>query len=253
MLDIKRLTKVYGKNFKAVDDLSLSVKKGEIFGFLGPNGAGKTTTIKMIVGLLKPTEGSLSIGGKDILKETIAAKLMIGYVPDEPILMEKIKGIEYLDFIADIYGVSLQKRRERVEKLSAVFKLQNALQDIVSGYSHGMKQKLSLIAALLHQPELWILDEPLTGLDPESAFLLKKMMRNHVKHGNTVFFSTHLMEIAERVCDRIGIIHKGKLLFTGTIEELKETKGEATLEQVFLEVTGSEAEQMDFSYLDASE
>ncbi|HPX97133.1 MAG TPA: ABC transporter ATP-binding protein [Thermotogota bacterium] len=253
MLDIKRLTKVYGKSFKAVDDLSLSVKKGEIFGFLGPNGAGKTTTIKMIVGLLKPTEGSLSIGGKDILKETIAAKLMIGYVPDEPILMEKIKGIEYLDFIADIYGVSLQKRRERVEKLSAVFKLQNALQDIVSGYSHGMKQKLSLIAALLHQPELWILDEPLTGLDPESAFLLKKMMRNHVKNGNTVFFSTHLMEIAERVCDRIGIIHKGKLLFTGTIEELKETKGEATLEQVFLEVTGSEAEQMDFSYLDASE
>ena len=253
MLDIKRLKKVYGKNFKAVDDLSLSVKKGEIFGFLGPNGAGKTTTIKMIVGLLKPTEGSLSIGGKDILKETIAAKLMIGYVPDEPILMEKIKGIEYLDFIADIYGVSLQKRRERVEKLSAVFKLQNALQDIVSGYSHGMKQKLSLIAALLHQPELWILDEPLTGLDPESAFLLKKMMRNHVKNGNTVFFSTHLMEIAERVCDRIGIIHKGKLLFTGTIEELKKTKGEATLEQVFLEVTGSEAEQMDFSYLDASE
>ena len=131
--------------------------------------------------------------------------------------------------------------------------MQNALQDIVSGYSHGMKQKLSLIAALLHQPELWILDEPLTGLDPESAFLLKKMMRNHVKNGNTVFFSTHWMEIAERVCDRIGNIHKGKLLFTGTIEELKKTKGEATLEQVFLEVTGSEAEQMDFSYLDASE
>ena len=253
MLEIRHLTKVFGKNFKAVDDLSLSVKKGEVFGFLGPNGAGKTTTIKMIVGLLKPNEGSISIGGKDIQKDTIAAKLKIGYVPDEPVMMEKIKGIEYLDFIADMYGVPLQKLRERVEKLTTAFKLRNALRDIVAGYSHGMKQKLSLVAALLHQPDLWILDEPLTGLDPESAFLLKKMMQNHTESGNTVFFSTHLMEIAEKLCDRIGIIHQGKLLFTGTIEELKKEKGEATLERVFLEVTGSEAQQMDFSYLDASE
>jgi ABC-2 type transport system ATP-binding protein len=252
MLKINSVTKNFKKAVNAVDTLSLSVRKGEIFGFLGPNGAGKTTTIKMIVGLLKPTEGSIIVGGYDTQKKPVQAKLKIGYVPDEPVLMEKIKGIEYLDFIADIYEISLEKRRERIPRLAKTFKIDGALNDIVSGYSHGMKQKLALTAALLHNPELWILDEPLTGLDPESAFLLKKMMRNHVENGNTVFFSTHLMEIAEKVCDRIGIIHQGKLLFTGTVEELKRSKGEATLEKVFLEVTGSEAEQMDFSYLDTS-
>jgi ABC-2 type transport system ATP-binding protein len=252
MLKIDSVTKNFKKAVNAVDTLSLSVRKGEIFGFLGPNGAGKTTTIKMIVGLLKPTAGSITVGGYDTQKKPVQAKLKIGYVPDEPVLMEKIKGIEYLDFIADIYEISLEKRRERIPRLAKTFKIDGALNDIVSGYSHGMKQKLALTAALLHNPELWILDEPLTGLDPESAFLLKKMMRNHVENGNTVFFSTHLMEIAEKVCDRIGIIHQGKLLFTGTVEELKRSKGEATLEKVFLEVTGSEAEQMDFSYLDTS-
>lgn len=251
MLEIKDLTKVYGNSFMAVDHISLSIKKGEVFGFLGPNGAGKTTTLKMIVGLLKPTEGTIKVGGVDTAKDSIAAKMKIGFVPDEPVFMEKIKGIEYLDFIGDIFQLPLDKRRERIQKLAMAFKLESALDDIVSGYSHGMKQKLALTAALMHNPEVWILDEPITGLDPESAYLLKKMMKNHAENGHTVFFSTHLMEIAEKICDRIGIIQKGKLLFVGTVEELKKSKSEASLEKVFLEVTGSEAEQVDFSYLDS--
>ncbi|MDD2334647.1 MAG: ABC transporter ATP-binding protein, partial [Mesotoga sp.] len=243
--------KIYSGSVKAVDDVSLTVKEGEIFGFLGPNGAGKTTTIKMIVGLLQPTSGSIHIDNIDVLTSPVEAKMKMGYVADEPLVMEKITGIQYLNMISDVFLVPPKTRAERASKLLQNFKLSDAIKDPVSTYSHGMRQKLSLVAALIHNPDLWILDEPIVGLDPESAFILKQMMRNHVKAGNTVFFSTHVMEVAERICDRIAIINKGKLEFVGTVEELRKLRGKGSLEELFLEVTGSETENGDFSYLDA--
>jgi ABC-2 type transport system ATP-binding protein len=251
MIEIKNLTKVYSGSVKAVDGLSLSVRKGEIFGFLGPNGAGKTTTIKMIVGLLKPTEGTINIENIDIVSSPVKAKMKMGYVADEPLVMEKITGVQYLNLISDVFQLPPEVRIDRATRLLRNFKLADAVKDPISTYSHGMRQKLSLIAALIHNPDLWILDEPIVGLDPESAFILKQMMRNHAKTGNTVFFSTHVMEVAERICDRIGIINKGKLEFVGTVEELRTLRGQGSLEQLFLEVTGSETENGDFSYLDA--
>ena len=251
MIEIRNLTKIYSGSVKAVDDVSLTVKEGEIFGFLGPNGAGKTTTIKMIVGLLQPTSGSIHIDNIDVLTSPVEAKMKMGYVADEPLVMEKITGIQYLNMISDVFLVPPKTRAERASKLLQNFKLSDAIKDPVSTYSHGMRQKLSLIAALIHNPDLWILDEPIVGLDPESAFILKQMMRNHVKAGNTVFFSTHVMEVAERICDRIAIINKGKLEFVGTVEELRKLRGKGSLEELFLEVTGSETENGDFSYLDA--
>ncbi len=251
MIEIKNLTKVYSGSVKAVDGLSLSVRKGEIFGFLGPNGAGKTTTIKMIVGLLKPTEGTINVENVDIVSSPVKAKMKMGYVADEPLVMEKITGVQYLNLISDVFQLPPEVRIERATRLLRNFKLADAVKDPISTYSHGMRQKLSLIAALIHNPDLWILDEPIVGLDPESAFILKQMMRNHAKTGNTVFFSTHVMEVAERICDRIGIINKGKLEFVGTVEELRTLRGQGSLEQLFLEVTGSETENGDFSYLDA--
>ena len=251
MIEIRQLTKIYSGSVKAVDGVSMTVKRGEIFGFLGPNGAGKTTTIKMIVGLLKPTEGQIMIEDIDVASSPVEAKLKMGYVADEPLVMEKITGIQYLNLICDVFKIPPSVRAERAERLVQNFKLSDAIKDPVSTYSHGMRQKLSLIAALIHNPDLWILDEPIVGLDPESAFILKQMMRNHVKAGNTVFFSTHVMEVAERICDRIGIINKGKLEFVGTVKELRDLRGQGSLEQLFLEVTGSETENGDFSYLDA--
>lgn len=251
MIEIKNLTKVYSGSVKAVDGLSLAVRKGEIFGFLGPNGAGKTTTIKMIVGLLKPTEGTINIENIDIVSSPVKAKMKMGYVADEPLVMEKITGVQYLNLISDVFQLPPEVRIDRAARLLRNFKLADAVKDPISTYSHGMRQKLSLIAALIHNPDLWILDEPIVGLDPESAFILKQMMRNHAKTGNTVFFSTHVMEVAERICDRIGIINKGKLEFVGTVEELRTLRGQGSLEQLFLEVTGSETENGDFSYLDA--
>jgi len=251
LINLKNVTKVYSGGITAVNDVSLNVKKGEIFGFLGPNGAGKTTTIKMIIGLLSPTKGEIFVGNHNVQKEPEKAKSIMGYVADEPLIMEKLKGIEYLKFIADMFEVPTEKRTERVERLLKDFKLINAINDPVSSYSHGMRQKLSLIAALVHNPDLWILDEPIVGLDPESAYILKLMMRRHADAGNTVFFSTHVMEIAEKVCDRLGIISNGKLEFVGTFDELKELRGKGSLEKLFLEVTGSETKEMDFSYLDA--
>ncbi len=236
---------------KAIDDVSLTVKEGEIFGFLGPNGAGKTTTIKMIVGLLQPTSGSIHIDEIDVLTSPVEAKMKMGYVADEPLVMEKITGVQYLNMISDVFLVPPKTRAERALKLLQNFKLSDAVKDPVSTYSHGMRQKLSLVAALIHNPDLWILDEPIVGLDPESAFILKQMMRNHVKAGNTVFFSTHVMEVAEKICDRIGIINKGKLEFVGTVDQLRKLSGRGSLEELFLEVTGSETENGDFSYLDA--
>ncbi|HOY25704.1 MAG TPA: ABC transporter ATP-binding protein [Mesotoga sp.] len=252
MIEIRQLTKIYSGSVKAVDRVNMTVKRGEIFGFLGPNGAGKTTTIKMIVGLLKPTEGQIMIEDIDVISSPVEAKLKMGYVADEPLVMEKITGVQYLNLICDVFKIPPSVRIERAERLLQNFKLSDAVKDPVSTYSHGMRQKLSLIAALIHNPDLWILDEPIVGLDPESAFILKQMMRNHVKAGNTVFFSTHVMEVAERICDRIGIINKGKLEFVGTVKELRDLRGQGSLEQLFLEVTGSETENGDFSYLDAN-
>ncbi len=252
MIEIRQLTKIYSGSVKAVDRVNMTVKRGEIFGFLGPNGARKTTTIKMIVGLLKPTEGQIMIEDIDVISSPVEAKLKMGYVADEPLVMEKITGVQYLNLICDVFKIPPSVRIERAERLLQNFKLSDAVKDPVSTYSHGMRQKLSLIAALIHNPDLWILDEPIVGLDPESAFILKQMMRNHVKAGNTVFFSTHVMEVAERICDRIGIINKGKLEFVGTVKELRDLRGQGSLEQLFLEVTGSETENGDFSYLDAN-
>ncbi len=251
MVEIRNLSKIYSGSVKAVDDVSLTVKEGEIFGFLGPNGAGKTTTIKMIVGLLQPTYGSVHIDDIDVLTSPVEAKMKMGYVADEPLVMEKITGVQYLNLISDVFLVPPKTRAERASKLLQNFKLSDAVKDPVSTYSHGMRQKLSLVAALIHNPDLWILDEPIVGLDPESAFILKQMMRNHVKAGNTVFFSTHVMEVAEKICDRIGIINKGKLEFVGTVDQLRKLSGRGSLEELFLEVTGSETENGDFSYLDA--
>ncbi|MCD6103854.1 MAG: ABC transporter ATP-binding protein [Thermotogaceae bacterium] len=250
MIELVNVTKVYAGSVKAVDDVSLTIEPGQIFGFLGPNGAGKTTTIKMMVGLLRPTKGSIKVNGYDVIKDSTKAKASIGYVADEPLVMEKLTGAEYLKFVADVFRVSEELRRKRIPRLLDHFKLKDAVNDLVASYSHGMRQKLSLIAALLHNPSVWILDEPIVGLDPESAYILKQMMRTHADSGNIVFFSTHVMEIAEKICDRIGIISKGRLRFVGTVSELREARGQGTLEELFLEVTGSGTEKIDFSYLD---
>ena len=221
MIEIKNISKEYKKNKKVINDINLEIKDGEIFGFLGPNGAGKTTTIKMITGILEIDKGDILIDGKSIKKELIEAKKQIGLVPDNPDVFLKLKGIEYLNFMADIYEVSTQDRVKRIKELSEKFEINNVLNNKIESYSHGMRQKLIIIGVLLHNPKNWILDEPMTGLDPKSSFELKNMMREHANQKNTVFFSTHILDVAERLCDRIGIIDKGKLLFVGTYEDLK--------------------------------
>ncbi len=251
MIQLESITKVYSGSVKAVDNVNLEVRPGEIFGFLGPNGAGKTTTIKMVVGLLHPTSGKVKIFGEEMNTENVSLKKRIGYVADEPVVMEKLTGAEYIRFICDVFEVPFSERVKKTEQLLRSFKLESAIRDPVSTYSHGMRQKLSLISALVHDPDLWILDEPIVGLDPKSAFILKQMMRRHADAGNTVFFSTHIMEIAERVCDRLGIIGDGEIKFVGTVDELRELRGEGSLEELFLEVTSSEDEESDFSYLGA--
>ena len=213
MIEIKNISKEYKKNKKVINDINLKIKDGEIFGFLGPNGAGKTTTIKMITGILEIDKGDILIDGKSIKKEPIEAKKQIGLVPDNPDVFLKLKGIEYLNFMADIYEVSTQERVKRIKELSEKFEINNVLNNKIESYSHGMRQKLIIIGVLLHNPKNWILDEPMTGLDPKSSFELKNMMREHANQKNTVFFSTHILDVAERLCDRIGIIDKGKLLF----------------------------------------
>lgn len=243
MIKLKNLTKVYHQGrVKAVDVLNLEIRAGEIFGFLGPNGAGKTTTIKMMAGLLTPTAGEVIINGFPMSQNPLAAKRSLGFVPDNPDVWEKLSGLEYLQFLADVYRVSVAARRERLGELAAVFELQDVLGDSIQSYSHGMRQKLVLIGALLHQPPALILDEPMVGLDPRSAYLLKDILRRHCDGGSTVFFSTHILEVAERICDRVGIIHRGKLVAQGTMEEVKalHAGGEETLEQIFLEITGAD-------------
>jgi ABC-2 type transport system ATP-binding protein len=239
MLKINSISKSYNKGaVKAVDNISLDIKPGEIFGFLGPNGAGKTTTIKMIVGLLKPDSGSVHVGTVDAWKDPLKAKEMISYVPDNPEIYDKLKGIEYLNFIADMYGISKDKRQEKMDYYLEMFDIKDAVGDIIGSYSHGMKQKLVLTSALISEPELFILDEPMVGLDPKSAFNLKEIMRKMCDEGKTVFFSTHVLEVAEKICDRIAIISKGKIVAMGTMEELRShAKEKETLENIFLELT----------------
>jgi len=243
MIEIKNISKSYKKGKKVIDNINLTIKDGEIFGFLGPNGAGKTTTIKMMTGILQIDEGDILIDEKSIIKSPIEAKKQIGFVSDNPDMFLKLKGIEYLNFIGDIYEIPEAERGKRIEKLAKEFDIYEVLNDKIESYSHGMRQKIIIVSVLLHNPKNWILDEPLTGLDPKSAFNLKNKMKEHAKENNAVFFSTHILEIAEKMCDRIGIIHNGKLLFVGTHEEMKkEVKENASLEELFMEITKKDEE-----------
>ena len=238
MIEIKNVSKSYVKGKKSVDSLNLDIKDGEIFGFLGPNGAGKTTTIRMITGILEPDEGDVLIDGHSIKKEPLEAKKNFGFVPDSPDMFLKLKGIEYLNFLAEVYDVPMNERKERIEELTKKFEIFNELNSNIESYSHGMRQKIVICGALLSNPKNWILDEPMTGLDPKASFDLKEMMRTHTKKGNAVFFSTHVLEVAEKLCDRVGIINKGKLVFVGTFEEMKaKFKEQTSLEELFLEIT----------------
>ena len=241
MIKLENISKSYVKGKKSVDSLNLEIKDGEIFGFLGPNGAGKTTTIKMITGILNADEGRILVDDKDIKKESISAKKTIGFVPDTPDIFLKLKGIEYLNFMGDIYEVPKEIRKQRIEELTKKFEIYDNLNEEMQGYSHGMRQKIILCGALLNNPKNWILDEPMTGLDPKASYDLKEMMRKHAKEGNCVFFSTHVLEVTEKLCDRVGIINKGKLIFVGTFEEMKKKlKDNGTLEELFLEITQEE-------------
>ena len=238
MIKIENVTKSYIRGKKSVDNINLEIKDGEIFGFLGPNGAGKTTTIKMITGILNPDQGDIYIDGKSIKKEPIEAKKAFGFVPDSPDMFLKLKGIEYLNFLAQIYEVPEKEKKERIQKLTKKFEIYNNLNEQIESYSHGMRQKIVICGALLNNPRNWILDEPMTGLDPKSSFDLKEMMKEHSRKGNAVFFSTHILEVAEKLCDRVGIINNGKLAFVGTLDEMKTQFNENTsLEKLFLEIT----------------
>jgi len=233
------VAKSYNKGkVRAVDDLTLTVPSGEIYGFLGPNGAGKTTTLKMVVGLLRPDAGSIAINGFDVRTDALKTKSLATYVPDYPAVYERLTGLEYLNFIGDVYGVPKRERLERIDKWLEIFELGQAVGNPIQSYSHGMKQKIVLIAAILPAPRVMILDEPMVGLDPRASHRLKEMMREHCDAGGTLFFSTHIMEVAERICDRIGIIHKGRLVASGTMEELRRIdKEQQSLEHIFLELT----------------
>ena len=238
MIEINNVSKSYIKNKKSVDCINLQINNGEIFGFLGPNGAGKTTTIKMITGILSIDESDILIDGKSIKEDPVEAKRNFGFVPDSPDMFLKLKGIEYLNFLADIYKISAEEREKKIETLAKSFDIYESLNDKIQSYSHGMRQKLIVIGAMLHNPKNLILDEPMTGLDPKSSHDLKNLLREHTKNGNSVFFSTHVLEVAEKLCDRIGIINKGKLIFVGTYEEMKQKfKENASLEELFLEIT----------------
>jgi len=241
MININNITKSYNGTYKAVDNLNLEIKDGEIFGLLGPNGAGKTTTIKMITGIISPTNGTIEINDIDINKEPIKAKEQFGYVPDSPDMFLRLTGIEYLNFMADVYGVSKEDRTERIKEMSKRFGMESAIGDKIQAYSHGMRQKIILIGVMVHKPKVWILDEPMTGLDPKAAFTLKEMMREHADAGNTVVFSTHVLEVAEKICDKVAIINKGQLIFNGTLKSMKdEFKENESLEEMFLEMTENE-------------
>lgn len=232
MLKIEALTKAYGDK-KAVDNLSLHIQAGEIYGFIGHNGAGKTTTLKCVVGILGFEQGEIFINGSSVKASPVECKKQIAYIPDNPDLYDYMSGIKYLNFVADIFGVASEARQERIRKYAGAFELTKDLAQPISSYSHGMKQKLAVIAAWLHAPKLIIMDEPFVGLDPKAAFTLKEMMREHCNQGGAIFFSTHVLEVAEKLCDKVAIIKQGKLIQSGTMEEVR---GDESLEEVFLEL-----------------
>ena len=252
MIEINGLSKSYkGSGRLALDSLSLTVNDGEIFGFLGPNGAGKSTAIrpngagkstaiKCMTGILSFTQGTVKICGVDMNEDPVRAKKKIGFVPDEHLLYEGLTGRQYVNFIADIFGVDKSRREELTKKYADEFGLSDRLDETISNYSHGMKQKIAVIAALIHEPEVFILDEPMLGLDPKSAYILKKLMRDYADKGKTVFFSSHILEVVEKICDRVAIIDGGKLVAVCDIQELKEKRGDLSLEQLFLSLTGGE-------------
>ncbi len=232
MLRIENLTKCYGEK-KAVDNLSLNILPGEIYGFIGHNGAGKTTTIKSVVGIQTFDKGEIFINGVNIKSDPIAAKKVTAYIPDNPDLYEYMSGVQYLNFIASVFGISQKDLEERVEKYADLFEIKNDLGSAIGEYSHGMKQKLAIISALIHEPKLLIMDEPFVGLDPKAAHILKSLMRDLCDRGGSIFFSTHVLEVAEKLCDKVAIIKGGKLIKSGTMEEVK---GDESLEDVFLEL-----------------
>lgn len=234
MLYIKNLTKTYGEK-KAVDDLSLHIAPGEIYGFIGHNGAGKTTTLKSVTGILQFDSGEITIGGRSIRQDPIGCKAQMAYIPDNPDLYEFMTGIKYLNFIADIFGIPSDVRLERIRKYADLFELTDDLAEPIAAYSHGMKQKLAIISAWLHQPKLILMDEPFVGLDPKASHLLKGMMREVCDAGGAIFFSTHVLEVAEKLCDKVAIIKGGKLIRSGTMDAVK---GDDSLEDVFLELEG---------------
>jgi ABC-2 type transport system ATP-binding protein len=242
MIVVQELVKAYAKGSKrAVDSLSLRIPNGKIYGFLGPNGAGKTTTIKMVTGILGSDSGSVEIDGISMAKEPIRAKTRFGYVSDNPETFSRLKASEYLNFLGDVYGVPTELRVERVNRYSSLFKIRDVLDAKVSSFSHGMKQKLGLVGSLIHDPDNWILDEPMVGLDPEAAFDLKTLMRERADSGKCVFFSTHIMEVAEKICDEICILRSGALVYEGTIAGLRARRGsEESLEELFLELAREE-------------
>ncbi len=247
LLTIDSLSKTYrGSDIKAVDGISLELNGGEIFGFLGPNGAGKSTTIKCLTGIYAYQEGNIIVCGDDLKSNPVAAKKHIGYVSDEHIFYENLKAIDYINFVADVYEVDEALRKERVERLSSLLGLENRLNEKISSYSHGMKQKLSVICALVHDPEIWILDEPMTGLDPQSAFNLKQLMAEHAAAGKLVFFSSHVLEVVEKICTRVAIIDNGKIIADGSMDELKAKREDESLEHLFLALT-KEAEEVSQS------
>lgn len=234
MLRIENLTKTYGEK-KAVDNLSLHIAPGEIYGFIGHNGAGKTTTLKAVVGILQFDKGEVFIEGESIRKNPPACKQKIAYIPDNPDLYEFMTGIKFLNFIADIFGVPEEKRQERIRKYADLFEMTENLAQPIASYSHGMKQKLAIISAWIHEPKLIIMDEPFVGLDPKAAHILKQMMREICDEGGAIFFSTHVLEVAEKLCDKVAIIRNGQLIQSGTMQEVK---GDDSLEEVFLELEG---------------
>lgn len=233
MIEIKNVTKTYNGEKKAVDDISFNVNDGEIFAFIGHNGAGKTTTIKSIVGILDFEQGDILINGKSIKKQPIECKKEMAYVPDNPDLYENMKAIDFINFICDMYEVDKAERKERIEKYSKMFEMTDNLNDEISSFSHGMKQKVALISALAHNPKILIMDEPFVGLDPKAVFDMKEIMKQMCKEGKTIFFSTHILEVAEKLCSRFAIIKQGKIVKVGKMSEIK---GDESLEQVFLEL-----------------
>ena len=234
MLKIEHLTKTFGEK-KAVDDLSLHIAPGEIYGFIGHNGAGKTTTLKSVVGIQKFDEGEITVCGTSVKADPLTCKKQIAYIPDNPDLYDYMTGIKYLNFVADIFGIGAAERQERIHKYADIFELTADLGQPIASYSHGMKQKLAIISAWIHEPKLIIMDEPFVGLDPKAAHLLKGMMREVCDNGGAIFFSTHVLEVAEKLCDKVAIIKAGKLIRSGTMEEVK---GDDSLEEVFLELEG---------------